>query len=301
MADRLPFSRLTFDTAKGSQADQSIMGGVVGGAWRPVLAVLAAIAVVTIACAGPLTGKAEGRADLQNYLKGPNLFYPARHDVNGTSTKFVIDTIGWNATRIAGNVGIGNGSVRTFDQTSTFDVEYPENAFMCGDVSTQPWIPGLKTQAPQVEAAEAEAATGSTEGEAAAPAGNVTAGKISDSINRLALQPALQDATNAGQNETYDRTGSGVFNQSRRGASNATSATNATNVTAPVSKEQATAAFENQTYAAYHPISYLSPVKDILYEHPLSTSGCAYCELLGFETPTGDLVNVGMKCTGYGY
>ncbi len=58
---------------------------------------------------------------------------------------------------------------------------------------------------------------------------------------------------------------------------------------------------ENLTYAAYHPIQYLNPVRDILYEHPLATSGTAYCELLGFETPSGDLVNVGMKCTGYGY
>ncbi len=162
MADRLPFSRLTFDTAKGSQADQSIMGGAVGRALILILAVCTAVAIVTIACAGPLAGKAEARANIQDYLKGPDLFYPRFHDVNGSSTKLVIDTVGWNATRIAGNVGIGNGSVKTFDQTHTYDVEYPENEFMCGDVSTQPWVPGLKTEAPQVEAAAAENATGRT-------------------------------------------------------------------------------------------------------------------------------------------
>ncbi len=70
---------------------------------------------------------------------------------------------------------------------------------------------------------------------------------------------------------------------------------------APVNTEQAKAVSENLTYAAFHPIQYLSPVKDIMYEHPLSTSGTAYCELLGFVPPAGPPVNVGMKCTGYGY
>ena len=80
-----------------------------------------------------LVGKAEARANINDYFKGPNDFYPARHDIEGP-TKFVIDTIGWNATRIDGNLGIGSGDVSLFDLTSTRDVEYPENGFMCGDV-----------------------------------------------------------------------------------------------------------------------------------------------------------------------
>jgi hypothetical protein len=161
---------------------------------------------------------------------------------------------------------------------------------MCGDISTQPWISGLKTRPPP-----GEAAAGSTEGEPVAPAENATAGKISDSLNRFDLQAISPNATAGVGNETYNRTGERAVNESRGQANNATSQMT------PVSREEATAAFENVTFAAYHPIQYLAPVKDILYEHPLSTSGCAYCELLGFQTPSGDLVNVGMKATGYGY
>ena len=280
---------------KSPQADQFTMGDAVGGASNTFLAVCALAIIVTIVCISGFAEKTNARASIQDYLKGPNLFYPSGYDRPGP-VNLTIQTIGWNATRTAGNLGIGNGSVRTFDRTSTFDVEYPEQGFMAGDVSTQPWIPGLKTGAPQEEAAAAEAATGSTEGELGAPAENVNAGKTADSRSQFAL--ALRNASLSGENVAYNRTGGGAFNQSGPETS---SATNATNLTAPVNHEQATAAFENQTFAAYHPIQYLHPVKDLLYEHPLATSGCAYCQLLGFETPTGDLVNVGMKATGYGY
>lgn len=298
MAGRLPFSRLTFDTAKGSQADQSIMGGAVGIALKPVLAVCVAIAIVTIACIGPLSGKAAARANIQDYLKGPNLFYPRFHDVNGSSTKFVIDTVGWNATRIAGNVGIGDGSVKTFDQTSTFDVEYPENEFMCGDVSTQPWVPGLKTEAPQVEAAAEESATGDVTAERTEPEENVaspaiaTGPAIPGNVSRNAPRFTGQDVAGGAENKTGNSAGEDAVNESGRYApANA----------ALANTEQARAVSENLTYAAFHPIQYLSPVKDVMYEHPLSTSGTAYCELLGFVPPAGPPVNVGMKCTGYGY
>ncbi len=114
-----------------------------------ILVCVAAI-ILTAACAGTLVGKAEARANIQDYFKGPNDFYPARHDLNGSSTKFVIDTIGWNATAVIGNLGIGNASPSIFDLTSTRDVEYPESGFMCGDVSTQPWQPGKKNVAENV-------------------------------------------------------------------------------------------------------------------------------------------------------
>ena len=270
------------------------MGGAAGGVMKIHVALVAAAIVMMAASGAFFAGKADARANVQDYLKGPNLFYPSGYDRPGPMN-LSVQTVGWNATRVAGNLGIGNGSVRTFDRTSTFDVEYPEQGFMAGDVSTQPWIPGLKTQAPPEEATAAEAATGSTEGEPVAPAENVNAGNISDGFSRYALQAIGQNVTAGAGNKTYDGAGEKAVNESQWPAANATSET------APVSKEEATAAFENRTFAAYHPIQYLSPVKDLLYEHPLSTSGCAYCQLLGFETPAGDLVNVAMKATGYGY
>jgi hypothetical protein len=233
------------------------MGREAGGTFSLFHVALAIAVIVMTAVAFLFAGEDAARADIRNYLKGPNLFYPSGSDRPGP-VNLTIQTAGWNATRIAGNVGIGNGSVRTFDRTSTFDVEYPVNAFMCGDVSTQPWIPGLKTEVPQAEAAAEENATGEV-------------------------------------------TGEGAFDRSGRFATNASSATNATNITAPVNTEQVKAAGEDLTFAAYHPINYLSPVKDVLYEHPLATSGTTYCELLGFVPPAGPPVNVGMKCTGYGY
>jgi hypothetical protein len=229
-----------------------------------ILVSIAAI-ILTAACAGMLAGKAEARANIQDYFKGPNDFYPARHDVEGP-TKLVIDTVGWNATAVIGNAGIGNGDVSLFDVTSTQDVEYPESAFMCGDVSTQPLVPGKKN---------------------------------------IAETPANASEEYGGENATLNATDSrsltrrGVSGNISQPVANRTMETERQNATEDV--EQARAAGENLTYDAYHPIQYLSPVRDILYEHPLATSGTAYCELLGFETPSGDLVNVGMKCTGYGY
>ena len=274
------------------------MGVWVGDSFRITVAVLLVAFALAGALAAGLTGKAEARANILDYLKGPNLFYPARHDLNGSSTKFVIDTLGWNATRIAGNVGIGNGSVKTFDQTSTYDVEYPQNEFMCGDVSTQPWVPGLKTQAPPVEEAAEESATGDVTSDRTPPGETVTSPAIvtspgsADSVSRYVPRFTGQDATGGAENQASGPAGEHASNESGRHA--------LANV-APANTEQARAGGENLTYAAYHPIQYLSPVKDLMYEHPLSTSGTAYCQLLGFLPQAGPPVNVGMKCTGYGY
>ncbi len=79
--------------------------------------------------------------------------------------------------------------MRTFDQTSTFDVEYPENEFMCGDVSTQPWVPGLKTEPPQVEEAAEESATGDVTSDRALPGESVTSRDISGNVSRYATGP----------------------------------------------------------------------------------------------------------------
>lgn len=232
------------------------MVGNPGGLLRAAVAVFIVAALVAGGCAG----KAAARADINDYLsKGPNDFYPARHDVNGSMTKQVIDVLGWNATRFDGNVGIGNGSVSVFDLASTRDVEYPENAFMCGDVSTQPWQPGRKNMVKNANVSDP--------GSRSLPGMNITGIKDSGEVS--------QPATNRTADEESQEATSNVEHVSDEG--------------------------RNLTYMAYHPVQYLSPVKDILYEHPLATPGTAYCELLGFEIPSGEMINVGMKCTGYGY
>lgn len=215
-----------------------------GGLLKITVTALVMALLTAGACAGVLSGKAEARANIRDYLvTGPNGFYPGGHGVNGSATKAVIDVLGWNATRIMGNVGIGDGSVSIFNQTSTMDVDYPAAGFMCGDVSTQPWEPD------NAKSANNTVAESGKPGE-----GNGTANATDGSVRSIFNGPGQYHAES-----------------------------------------------ENRTYAMYHPIWYLNPVTDLLYEHPLATSGTAYCELLGFRTPSGDIINVGMKCTGYGY
>jgi hypothetical protein len=286
------------------------MGAGEGDSFRTTVVILLMAFVLAGALASGITGKADARANINNYLsKGPNDFYPSGYDREGPM-KLAIDTVGWNATRIAGNLGIGNGSVRTFDQASTYETDYPDKGFMCGDVSAQPWIPGLKTEPPQVEEAADENATGEVTDDRALQWENVTGRNIFSNVSGDDSGAAGRGFTGGTDNKTVNRTGEDAINQSGRlasnitnitNATNASNATNATNKTAPVNTEQARAAGENLAFAAYHPVQYLRPVKDVLYEHPLATSGTAYCELLGFETPAGYPVNVGMKCTGYGY
>jgi hypothetical protein len=298
----LPASLFTVVNHKSPQADLSIMGVRMGSSFRITVLFLFVAFVLAGALAVSLVEKASARADINSYVSnGPNGFYPSGHDRPGPA-KLVIDTVGWNATRIAGNLGIGNGSVKTFDRTSTYDVEYPDKGFMAGDVSTQPWIPGLKTEPPQVEEAAEENATGDVTGDHAMPAENLAGQDAFGNVSRYDIRAAGQNATAGAENETGNHTGEDAYNESGRFAANNTTANNTTtNRTAPVNTPEARAAGENMTFAANHPIRYLRPVKDILYEHPLSTSGTAYCELLGFVPPAGSPVNVGMKCTGYGY
>ncbi|HUL61724.1 MAG TPA: hypothetical protein VLT35_01575 [Methanocella sp.] len=199
---------------------------------------------------------------------GPNQYNLPGAKVNGSATKFVVDTLGWNATRIDGNVGIGDGSVALFDLWRPDEVDYPDDAFMCGDISMQPWTPVLKMP------------------------GNVTPAEAN----------ATENATEAGRLPEVNATGAeGPNNASQYRFQLADQGADTDVEMAPESPENAETEGVSPIYAAYHPIQYLRPVQDIMYEHPLATPGTAYCELLGFTTPSGVPVNVGMKCTGYGY
>ncbi len=80
----LPASLFTVVSHKRPQADLYIMGDRVGSSFRITVAVLMVAFALAGALAAGLTGKAEARANIQDYLKGPNLFYPAKHDVKAT-------------------------------------------------------------------------------------------------------------------------------------------------------------------------------------------------------------------------
>ncbi len=233
------------------------------------------------------------RANIEDYLsKGPNDFYPGGHDVNGSPVKQVIDVLGWNATSIIGNLGIGNNSISLFNSTSQmYDVDYPENGFMCGQISTQPWAPG--------EAGSSNNSPRSAEDNTTTE--NAEKGNNS-SVN--GSNPTFTNTPGKADHGNYSESLGRALNTSEQSpeedlnGSSSDSDYSTENKTGEAGQNDAD---ENQTYAAYHPIRIGKPVKDLLYEHPLATPGTAYCELLGFQTPSGALINVGMKCTCYGY
>jgi hypothetical protein len=250
------------------------MGGITSGVTKTFIAYAALAIIITAACVADLTGKADARAYTWDFMNmGPNQYELPGGHVNGTAASSVVNVLGWNATATIGNVGIGNGSVSTFDEISTQDVEYPETGFMCADVSMQPWTPGKENavETPESEERDRDNATENAGVNDSTPGANTSAPNSSDGAHLPVAGETNHDSVNESGHSTPDNA------------------------------EQADAVSENITYAAYHPIRFLRPVKDVLYEHPLATPGTAYCELLGFISPSGVPVNVGMKCTGYGY
>jgi len=208
---------------------------------------------------------------------GPNQYELIGADVDGSATKYVVDTLGWNATRVIGNVGIGDGSVAIFDLYSPDEVDYPDDAFMCGDVSMQPWTPRLKQPVPENETAAGANVTGNATATGTLPEVNVSGPNGPDGPNGL----------NNSSRYRFDLADEGAGDDVEH--------------LAPESPENARTEGVSPIYAAFHPIQIMRPVQDIMYEHPWATPGTAYGELLGFMTPSGVPVNVGMKCTAYGY
>ena len=112
-------------------------------------------------------------------------------------------------------------------------MEYPENGFMCGDVSVQPWQPGIKNVPENATGKSEESgegnATGNTTNYRSLPGGNVTDTNVS-AYTDVSDDLSQQDADHV----------AGESNQS------------VTGTTGRVSPES-----DNLTYAAYHPIQYL--------------------------------------------
>lgn len=87
-------------------------------------------------------GKAFARASLSTYVNmPPSGWEPGGYDVNGTAIKLNVDTLGWNSTRIMGNIGMGDGSVSALKHLSNPDVNFTLSNFMAADVSEAPWDP----------------------------------------------------------------------------------------------------------------------------------------------------------------
>lgn len=119
------------------------MGGGIGQMLRSASLALFVVLLLLTMLTCMQAGKAYARANLATYMTlQPNSWEMSGYNVNGTAAKLTVDTIGWNATKMIGNVGLGDGSVSALKQTSNKAVNFSENNYMAGDVSETPWDPG---------------------------------------------------------------------------------------------------------------------------------------------------------------
>jgi len=85
---------------------------------------------------------AEARANLTAFTtSGPNTWQMKGFNVSGSAPLFIRDTLGWNNTRMLGNVGLGNGSLDALNATGNRVIDYTAGYTMAADVSTAPYDP----------------------------------------------------------------------------------------------------------------------------------------------------------------
>ncbi len=127
---------------KIAYAHQPNMSGSDGYMRRSTFSTLLIIVLLLTAMTGIQAEKAYARASLSTYVNNPpGAWEPSGYNVNGTAIKLDIDTLGWNSTRIMGNIGMGDGSVSALKHMSNPNVNFTLNNFMAGDVSEAPWDP----------------------------------------------------------------------------------------------------------------------------------------------------------------
>ena len=110
---------------KTAYAHQPNMSGSDGHMLRSASSILLIIVLLMAAMIGMQAGKAYARASLATYVNNPpGTWEPSGYNVNGTAIKLDVDTLGWNSTRIMGNIGMGDGSVSAFKHLSNPDVNF---------------------------------------------------------------------------------------------------------------------------------------------------------------------------------
>ncbi len=89
---------------------------------------------------------AEARANLTAYTTAtPNSWQMKGFNVSGSAPLFIRDTLGWNSTKMLGNVGLGNGSLQALNASSNRVIEYTEQNTIAADISTAPFDPSRLT------------------------------------------------------------------------------------------------------------------------------------------------------------
>lgn len=122
------------------------MGVNIGCQLKEIATIFTLMVFLSAMFTGMQAEKAEANANLTAYKTvPPNSWEPMGYNMTGTAPYFITHTLNWSNTKIMGNVGIGDGSVRTLNDTSNRDVNYTDNNFMAADISMAPWNPGRLT------------------------------------------------------------------------------------------------------------------------------------------------------------
>jgi hypothetical protein len=142
---------------------------------------------------------AYSRANLTAYqATPPNSWEPKGYNVNGSAPWLVVNTVGWNAVKLMGNVGLGDGSVSYLNATSNRDHNYTDSYIMAADVSMAPMDMG--------RVSNFLSTIGAPEAGNISTAQNNIAGNNSTSLNGLAGATAEEGTgvVNAGTNIALD-------------------------------------------------------------------------------------------------
>jgi hypothetical protein len=253
------------------------MSGGLGHRLKAIAIFSVLASLLLIAFTGISAIKADARASLRGYsTTTPESWEPMGFNVTGTAVKTVVDNLGWNVTKMYGNVGIGDGSTRAIDMVSNKkDVNFTDHYLMAGDVTTAPWDPSRLSifNPPESEVKGANNTTnasGTSENVSNGQANviNTGAGNITLTIPRKAID--MNNNTSAGEN----------------------------NVTMAATEEARGAIALNDPY---HSILFGRPVDDLMYEHPHALQACPYFRLTGLRVPDGSVADIGMRVVGYGY
>ena len=256
----------------------------------PIILVISALILVAFTCVA--ANKAYAHASLVGDLTTPpGSWEPLGFNITGTTADFVVTNLGWNATSIGGNVGIGNGSFSALRQVSNVNnMDFsPDQYFMSGDVTTAPWNPARISNFSAAQGNETGANETSAENTTTAP-----------------------NTTVSHENSAHRITGTSVGNitmalpQRDVDVNNNNNSSAEENTTAPVTSGGSQGPTGNigrpmELNDPYHSILLGRPVNDLMYEDPLTINGTMYFRLVGLRMPDGEEADVGMRSLGYGY
>jgi hypothetical protein len=254
----------------------------------PIILFISALILVAFTCLA--ANKAYAHASLVgDSTTPPGSWEPLGFNITGTTADFVVKNLGWNATSLGGNVGIGDGSLKALRQISNANnLDFsPDQYFMSADVTTAPWN---LARISNFNAAQ----------------GNETAANETSAENTT----TASNTTVSHENGAYKITGTSVGNitmalpQRDVDVSNNSSAEE--NTTAPEASGEPQGPRGNigrpmELNDPYHSILLGRPVNDLMYEDPLTINGTMYFRLVGLRMPDGEEADVGMRSLGYGY